>query len=72
MRVPVSMVVRMKSASNMIAKWYQSPSAVRLRSAPASMWAIPTAKVGAPPVRPIMVFSPTLAARSAICAGVTG
>ena len=27
-RVPASSVVRMKSASNMIAKWYQSASAV--------------------------------------------
>ena len=26
-RVPASTVVRMKSASNMMAKWYQSPSA---------------------------------------------
>jgi len=50
-RVPASMVVRMKSASNMIAKWYQSaihpwPNAL------ANMWAMPSAKVGAPPVRP--------------------
>ena len=40
-------------------------------SAPANIWAMPTAKVGAPPVRPTMVFSPTLAARSDICSGVT-
>ena len=33
---------------------------------------MPTANVGAPPVRPIIVFSPTLAARSLICVVVTG
>ena len=33
---------------------------------------MPTANVGAPPVRPTMVFSPTLEARSAIWASVTG
>jgi hypothetical protein len=36
------------------------------------MCAMPTAKVGAPPVRPTIVFSPTLSARSCISAVVTG
>ncbi|NBS49825.1 MAG: hypothetical protein EBS97_04330 [Verrucomicrobia bacterium] len=38
----------------------------------AKICAIPTAKVGAPPVRPIIVFSPTAPAKSAICRSVTG
>ena len=39
---------------------------------PPNMCAMPSAKVGAPPVRPIILCSPTLAANCAICAGVTG
>ena len=35
MRVPVSIVVRMKSASNMIAKWYQYASSVLIPGRPA-------------------------------------
>ena len=34
MRVPVSIVVRMKSASNMIAKWYQYASSVLIPGSP--------------------------------------
>ena len=61
-RVPVSTVVRMKSASNMMAKWYQS--AIRpWPNAPLKMWAMPTASDGAPPVRESSVLSPTDAAR---------
>ena len=68
------MVVRIKRASNMIAKWYQKampawPSPPNDR---AKIWAMPTAKVGAPPVRPIMECSPTDRARSSICFSVTG
>ena len=33
---------------------------------------MPTANVGAPPVRPTIVFSPTLAASAVMSAGVTG
>jgi hypothetical protein len=40
----------MKSASNMMAKWYQSASAPGEKT-PARRWAIPTARLGAPPVR---------------------
>ena len=39
---------------------------------PANMCAMPTAKVGAPPVRPTIVISPTDAARSRIWSAVTG
>ena len=46
--------------------------AAGLRNTPANILAIPTAKVGAPPVRPNMVVSPTLAASAFICASVTG
>ena len=69
-RVPVSTVVRMKSASNMMAKWYQS--AVRCApNAPAKICAIPTASEGAPPVRASRVDSPTDAASASICPGET-
>jgi hypothetical protein len=71
MRVPASIVVRMNSASNMIAKWYQTARAVRLWNTPESIWAMPSAKVGAPPARPTIVRSPTLEARAAMSAGVT-
>src|SRR5881396_1795407 len=50
-RVPASSTVRMKSASNMIAKWYQ----MLRRCAPPmvfeKIWAMPTASDGAPPAR---------------------
>ena len=61
MRVPVSIVVRMNSASNMMAKWYQYfHSELSVASAeppifcamPSKMLAMPTARVTAPPVRP--------------------
>ncbi len=54
--VPASTVVRMNRASNMIAKWYQkafSESPV----APEKICDMPTASVGAPPVRAISVCS---------------
>ena len=44
---------------------------MRLWVKPANMCAMPTANVGAPPVRPTIVFSPTLAASAAMSAGVT-
>jgi hypothetical protein len=69
-RVPVSSVVRMNSASNMMAKWYHSAMSP-WPNAPLRMCAIPTASDGAPPVRPSRVFSPTSAARALIWSGVT-
>ena len=57
-RVPASTVVRMNRASNMIAKWYQKarrPSPV----APAKIFDMPMASVGAPPVRATSVSSST-------------
>ena len=50
-RVPASTVVRMNNASNRIAKWYQIPIMARPPNMPDRMLAMPTAKVGAPPVR---------------------
>ena len=50
-RVPASSVLRMNSASNMIAKWYQSAITAPPPSECAKMCAIPTASEGAPPVR---------------------
>ncbi len=50
-RVPASTMVRIKSASNMIAKWYQKPRIARPPGPLAKMWAIPSANEGAPPVR---------------------
>ena len=47
-RVPVSSVVRMNSASNMMAKWYQSAISP-WPNAPLRMCAMPTASDGAPP-----------------------
>src|SRR5450759_4273304 len=55
-RVPASTAVRMKSASNMIAKWYQNAA----RPPPNALVKIsemPKARVGAPPVREIRVIS---------------
>ena len=62
-RVPASTVVRMKSASNITAKWYQkdfspSPPKTLMTSL------MPKARVGAPPVRETIVSSPTLLAAS--------
>ena len=56
-RVPASTVVRMNSASNMIAKWYQTASSVS-PNALEKMLAMPTASDGAPPVRANSVASP--------------
>ncbi|MNC94121.1 hypothetical protein D3C83_108960 [compost metagenome] len=57
-RVPASTAVRMNSASNRIAKWYQNAMVF----SPGNKWcricAIPTARVGAPPARARMVVSP--------------
>ena len=69
-RVPVSSVVRMNSASNMMAKWYQSAISP-WPNAPLRMCAMPTASDGAPPVRPSSVCSPTSAASRVIWSGVT-
>ena len=71
-RVPASMVVRINKASNMIAKWYQSASAVGPVEIRANMCAIPTAKVGAPPARLNIVDSPRSEASRVICCSVTG
>ena len=60
------MVVKMKSASNMIAKWYQKPSTISPPPPRAKICAIPNAKEGAPPVRLKSVISPTLFASAAI------
>src|SRR5215212_10110334 len=58
-RVPVSIVVRMKSASNMMAKWYQYDISPPRNGMPEKIWANPTASETAPPVRPTSV-SPTI------------
>ena len=62
-RVPASSVVRMNNASNMMAKWYHSDIAASPPSAREKRWAIPTARLGAPPVRESSEFSPTWRAR---------
>jgi len=49
--VPASSTVRMKTASNMIAKWYQIAKSPSPNAEP-KMCAMPTASDGAPPVRP--------------------
>src|SRR5205085_2077819 len=59
-RVPVSMVVRMKRASNMMAKWYQYDMSPLRSGSPEKTWAKPTARETAPPVRPA-TDSPTAA-----------
>ena len=51
LRVPVSIVVRMKIASNMIAKWYQYAKSVPMNGSPEKTRAIPTASDTPPPVR---------------------
>ena len=68
-RVPVSIVVRMNKASNMMAKWYHSD--IRpCPNAPLKMCAMPTASDGAPPVR-ASSDSPTEAASALSWSGVT-
>src|SRR5258707_6518934 len=57
-RVPVSIVVRMNSASNMMAKWYQYDISPPRNGMPEKIWAKPTARDPPPPVRPTSV-SPT-------------
>ena len=61
-RVPASTAVRMNSASNRMAKWYQNAIIALPPMTLERMWAMPTASVGAPPAREMMVFSPTSAA----------
>jgi hypothetical protein len=58
--VPASTAVRMNSASNMMAKWYQN-AAIPLPNASDRMFAMPTARVGAPPVRETRLGSCTAA-----------
>ena len=60
-RVPASTAVRMNSASNMIAKWYQN-AARPPPNASVKISEMPNASVGAPPVREISVSSPIEAA----------
>ena len=69
--VPASMVVRMNSASNMMAKWYHSAMAVLPPSTFEKSCAMPTARLGAPPVRDSSESSPTRDASSRISCGVT-
>ena len=57
-RVPASTAVRMNSASNMIAKWYQK-AARPPPNASVKIGDMPNARVGAPPVREISVSSST-------------
>ncbi len=70
-RVPASTVVRMNTASNMMAKWYQTASRL-LPKAEAKMLAMPTASEGAPPVRANSVLSPMSLASWCIWSAVTG
>ena len=69
-RVPASTAVRMNRASNMMAKWYQKLIMAVPPMNCCMMWARPTARVGAPPVRETMLSSPTLAAVSASMFGL--
>ena len=61
-RVPASTVVRINKASNMMAKWYQNACSAVPPMTLEKIWLIPTASVGAPPVLPMMLSSPTAAA----------
>ena len=61
----------MNNASNMIAKWYQSAIAVGPPSTREKRCAIPTARLGAPPVRESSEVSPTCFASASSSAGVT-
>ena len=69
--MPASSVVRMNNASNMIAKWYQKASAAPPSQRP-KIAAMPTARLGAPPVRAKSVLSPIAVASACIFSGVTG
>ncbi len=71
-RVPASTAVRMNSASNRIAKWYQNAiiALLPLGIAWCRICAIPTASVGAPPARCRIVGSPIAAAVASSCSGV--
>jgi hypothetical protein len=69
-RVPASTAVRMNSASNRIAKWYQKPIEFSLGSTWCRIWAMPTARVGAPPARLRMVVSPMSLAVAVSTSGV--
>ena len=66
-RVPASTVVRMNSASNRMMKWYQMPIIALPPRKLDRMLAMPTASVGAPPVRDRMLFSPTSAPSATAC-----
>ena len=63
-RVPASTAVRMNSASNMIAKWYQNAISPEPPMSCCMMCASPNARVGAPPVRETIDSSPTSLGRS--------
>ncbi|MNY32620.1 hypothetical protein D3C86_1668470 [compost metagenome] len=69
-RVPASTAVRMNSASNRMAKWYQNAIMAWPPTTWCRMWAMPTASVGAPPAREMIVFSPTFLAVSISTSGV--
>src|SRR4051812_5914132 len=68
-RVPASTAVRIKTASNRIAKWYQNALAPAKNVEKFS--ATPPASVGAPPVRERIVFSPISLAVFVIWSAVT-
>ena len=70
-RVPASTVVRMNSASNRMAKWYQMPISALPPRKLEKIVAMPTASVGAPPVRDRMLVSPTSCAVCVSMSGVT-
>ncbi len=68
-RVPASSVVRMKSASNMMAKWYQKAFMPAPPTTAEKISDIPSAKVGAPPVRESRLASSTSFAAWASASG---
>jgi len=69
-RVPASSVVRMKSASNMMAKWYRGRAPCRRGAREDARH--PTARLGAPPVRAKSVRSPISRASASISPGQIG
>lgn len=69
-RVPASTVVRMNSASNMIAKWYQKAFIALPPKTPEKISDMPTARVGAPPERAMRVCSSTALAACVSWSGV--
>ncbi len=71
-RVPASTVVRMNSASNMIAKWYQKAASPEPPMTELSTCDMPNASVGAPPVRDTTDSSPTESAAPWISSAVIG